>query len=529
MTVIDNILKAIIVDDEYLIRDLLKKAVDWKSISIEIAGEASNANEGLKLIDEIMPDIVFTDIYMPIMDGLEFSRLVLEKYPQIKIVVLTGYDEFEYAQKSVKIGVAEFILKPIDDEEIKKAAIKLRDEIYRNKEQLREFEILKKELDESIPYIKEKLINELVQGRIENSELLEKKDYYLNDLKTEHFQIALLEVFPSDVCIGVEIEKKRRLSIQAMECLKLLAAGLDDIQIFFDSSQRIGIINCSEQIDTVRLCESLKAGFTGNISAGISNVHEGLDRMTNAYNEACNALNYRIISGNNKMIQYCDISYLSGEWNFQNRNIEELGFYIKSGLKEKAYLTIDGIFNEMNETQNITIENIRAVAANIALGLFNILVESDAKGKGVFEINYELYNGIMQIDNIPDMKSYLKQSISKAFAVIDTKTKKVYEFVDEIKKYIVENISNPEISLSSLAKEFYLNPSYLSRIFKQETGLPIVKYITKIRMEKAIELFKNKNFKMYEIAEMTGITDPHYFGLCFKKYTGYSVNDFKKM
>jgi len=102
-------IKVLIIDDEYLERNLLKGCIDWNTLGMEIAGEASNANEGFKLIDELKPDVVFTDIKMPGIDGIKFSESILQKYPTIKIVILTGYNDFNYAQKSVKIGISDFL------------------------------------------------------------------------------------------------------------------------------------------------------------------------------------------------------------------------------------------------------------------------------------------------------------------------------------------------------------------------------------------------------------------------------------
>ena len=122
-------LKVLIVDDEYLIRNLLKLRINWDEYGMTVVGEASNAREALDMIDEYMPDIIFTDICMPYMDGIEFSKIALERYPDIKILILTGHDEFEYARRSIKIGVSDFILKPINVNEIEKSLLKLKKKI----------------------------------------------------------------------------------------------------------------------------------------------------------------------------------------------------------------------------------------------------------------------------------------------------------------------------------------------------------------------------------------------------------------
>ncbi|WP_434756372.1 response regulator [Paenibacillus amylolyticus] len=134
-------LKVIIVDDEYLIRNLLRMRIDWQQQGMQIVGEASDAAEALEQIDLLHPDIVFTDIYMPKMDGIELSGLILERYPSVKIVVVTGHNEFEYARQSVKLGIFDFILKPIRATELLEVTSKLRAAI--EQERGREYELTK--------------------------------------------------------------------------------------------------------------------------------------------------------------------------------------------------------------------------------------------------------------------------------------------------------------------------------------------------------------------------------------------------
>lgn len=142
----DNIIKVMIIDDEYLIRNLIKNCIDWNELGMEIIAEASNAVEGINLINKEKPDIILTDINMPITDGLDMSKCILEKYPDIKVVVITGYNEFEYAKRSIKIGVSDFILKPIDEEELRNSVLKLKNEILDDYSRKREYKDIKEKM-----------------------------------------------------------------------------------------------------------------------------------------------------------------------------------------------------------------------------------------------------------------------------------------------------------------------------------------------------------------------------------------------
>ncbi|AWK50186.1 DNA-binding response regulator [Clostridium beijerinckii] len=263
----DDIIKVMIIDDEYLIRNLIKNCIDWNQIGMDIIAEASNAVEGLNLINKNKPDIILTDINMPITDGLDMSKSILEKYPDIKVIVITGYDEFEYAKRSIKIGVSDFLLKPIDEEELENSVLKLKKEIL--------------------------------------AEHLKKEEY--------------------------------------------------------------------------------------------------------------------------------------------------------KNIKEKM-VTFNNIINFSDSPQNE----------------------------------------------------------DKALSI------------EQIKKFIVQNISNHDLSLKLVAEYFYVNPSYLSRIFKEKTNENFSEYIMNTKMKIAIEMLKNPNAKAYEISKKIGIDDPNYFSNWFKKYTGVSIKDYKK-
>ncbi|MVX63950.1 response regulator [Clostridium chromiireducens] len=176
----DEILKVIIVDDEYLIRNLIKMKIDWKEASMEAVGEAGNAEQALELVDKLNPDIIFTDICMPSMDGIEFSKRVLAKYPHIKIIIVTGYDDFEYARSSVRLGISDFILKPINSAELMQTLSKLRSIISSERNHEKEYNQLKKQVEENLPKIK--AYSENINGLMEKSNDV-KVNTFIEDVK----------------------------------------------------------------------------------------------------------------------------------------------------------------------------------------------------------------------------------------------------------------------------------------------------------------------------------------------------------
>jgi two-component system response regulator YesN len=527
-------LNVLLVDDEYLIRDLLKKCIDWKSLGMQIVSECSSAQEALDFIEQTVPDIIITDICMPFMDGIEFSEIVLEKYPHMKIIILTGYDDFEYAKNSVKIGITDFLLKPIDDDELTQILSKIKQKIEKEKAHQKEYSQLKKQLANYLPYIKEKFFNELLQNTLEDSELNDKLSYLQIPIIPDFFQISVIEPTPLSTPGTSTEEQKLLLRMQNMKMIKKYFNNQLYIHIFFDTSHRIVILNNNIQIDLADNCEKIKNAILHQqnctVSIGIGNSYIHSKNIKSSYKEACYALNYKVIVGKNELIHYSDIDFLTQKnWQFDREELDAFSFYLKTGMKEKAVESLDCFFNTLQLGADITINPIRIISSNIISVLLNTLIEINIDISDVFEENTYPYEQIFKIDTLPDMKTYLKTLIDKVIAIIHKiHTNKTNSLISQIETYISDHSSDSDLTLAYVAKQFFLNPSYLSRIFKQEIGKTFSEYVLKVRMEQAITFYKETHLKTYEIAEKVGIPDPNYFSTCFKKYIGLSPTDYKR-
>jgi two-component system response regulator YesN len=527
-------LKVIIVEDEHLVRDLIKRCINWEEIGMSIVGEASNAYEAFELVDKIVPDIIFTDICMPFIDGLEFSKRVIEKYPHIKIIVLTGHEEFEYAKKSIKVGIADFLLKPINDEEIRKAAVAIKEKIIKENTLSEEYEWLRVQLQKNMPYLRERFFNELLQNSIDITEINEKLSYFGIAVKTDSFQVAVVEVFHEETGEAVGEEKRLLLSMLSFDIIRKFFKEDEGVHVFNDYNQRIVVLCNDDTIDLAECCESIKNMLINRLkcftSIGIGNPRQGTDHIGLSYKEACDALNYRIIAGKNQVVHYADIVFSQEvQLDIKNNSIDTFSFFLKSGLAEKAEDFIEQLYAG-TKGELITIEKVRGLACNILSAILNVLIESSIKLGDVFGEDVRPFEAVFKIDTLPEMKEFLKGvAVSAARTINSLQGKKVRKLVQDVQEYIAENFSDCDLSLSEVARKFFVNPSYLSRIFKQETGQTFIEYLMKLRMEKAVKLLGETDMKAYQIAEEVGINDPHYFSICFKKFTGTSVNEYRKL
>ncbi len=529
-------LKVLIVDDEFLIRNYFKMRICWEELGMEIAGEASSAMEALDLVDQIVPDIIFTDVCMPFMDGIEFSKAVVEKFPHIKIVIVTGHDEFDYVKRSIKLGISDFLLKPVNPGEIRKVALELKSKIELERSHIKEYEKLKQRLDESLPYMQEKFFNELLLGELDHNEVMDKMVYFKIDINRESdaFQIAVVEVSDS---VGGNREKEEESILLAMKCsdvIKQALRGDQYVHVFFDNSRKIVILSNNDSLDLDDCCETIKALIINRckcfVCIGIGNRVHGSKNIKATYREACDALNYKVVVGKNQVVNYNDITYNSNQsWKGIPNIGEKLDFYIKTGMKQKAVELIDELFSESCFNLSITIENLRLEAFDVLSICMRVLLELKIDTSSLWEKNTQPYEDVFRMDNLVEMKDYLKSLIEKVISKIHYfNERKANNLIVQIQEHIEKNLHNANLSLSAIAKEFYVSPSHLCRLFKQETKQTVVEYITRQRMECAKRILRETNLKVYQIGEMVGINDPNYFSTIFKKFTGVSVNEFRK-
>lgn len=523
-------IKAIIVDDEYLTRKLMKNCIDWSSLNMEIVGEAGDADEALSLIDQFVPDVIFTDVQMPIIDGIQLSEMALKKHPGIKIVVLTGFNNFDYAQRSIKIGIADYLLKPINHEEVLKSALKIKLMIEQERKNNKEYIAMRKQLYDNLPYLRERFFNELLVGGVKDTAADERMSFLGISFRYSSFQIALIEL-----SMKGKIPEESRL-IFNMKILNYVEAALKDdgdVFVFFDTMNRIVILNNDENSDLYETCERLLEGIVSQnaciLSIGLGRLKRGISEVCDSYREALEAINYRVAVGNNSVILYDNINFSTQK---SVDNVKELyvqlEFYIKTGLKDKVLETIEKIFNNIDLKDDAAVKTIRIDTMNIISACFRQLVDMGLDPEEVYRLETQSYHQIFSLDTLPDIRDYLEGILEKTIEKLNVhQNRKISNFIDDIKSYVKEHYADSGLTLAGIAKMFFLNPSYLSRTFKKETGISFVEYLTSIRMEKAIELLKG-DLKVFAIAEAVGISDSNYFSTCFKRYTGLSTIDFRK-
>lgn len=528
-----NSIKVLIVDDEHLVRSLLKRCIDWNSIGMEIIGEASSGEDAIELVDKYKPDLVFTDICMTNIDGIEFADYVIKKYTNIKVVVISGYDDFKYAQRCIRVGIKDYLVKPIDDEVVLEIALKMKIEIEQERESTAEYTILQRQFIKNVPFLKERLFNRLIHSIVDINEVKRQMNYLNFKFKHDNFQVAVILIILKKQ--DSYVEKDTIYYNKILNELKEYLKQNEDTYIFFDDNYRITIINSSQEDifqkdfkdNKVNVLSSFKCCY----SIGIGTRKNSIENIEKSYKEALDALNYRIILGNNSVIKYNDINLTVESQEDKTIKIDDkLKVYFLSGSAKIIQNNIDVIFERKDTLFTMSIINIKEYAFSYVSTILEIIKELDIDLIELHSKKYNIYEEIFELDTIPAIKKYVMDISSKAIEIINYyKSKKSNKLIDDISKYMKLNFGDCELSLSNVAHVFFINPSYLSRIFKKEMGVNFMDYLISLRLDKAIMLLNNMDLKAYEVGEKVGIPDSSYFSTCFKRYTGFSISEYKKV
>ncbi len=535
-------LKVLLVDDEYLIRELLKKRIKWEQLGCEIVGEASCAAEAFAFLEEKTADLILTDIDMPITDGLEMSKRIIESYPKIKIIVVSGYDKFEYAKNGIKLGLEDYILKPIREAEVERAILHLKEKLEKQKKNEYENDMIKKQLENNMPYLREKFFSGLFRGRLALAEIEDKLDFLKLELQEKFFQVALFEVVFNTEEKYSEEERLVELIgtvhmienyFKNMPCVHVLLDAKENIIVFCNDAKASLIEECSY------ILERLKGSHPKwDITVGIGSIKENIEEVKHSYSEAVTALQSKAILGENQVIYYNDLDIVTPKMNpiptLQENAMDQLQFLIKAGLHEQVLDYIDMLYESIGKYSNIGEQNftihIRIQTTRMISVLFYVIASMDIKIEDIAYYQEEFFKEVASITNIPQAKRLVISLAQKLIKNINTiQNHVVSDYMEDILKYIQDNMSDYALTLNKIAGHFYMNPSYLSRIFKQRKGISFKDYLNKIRMETALEYVRNTDLKAYEIGEKIGIPDANYFSTSFKRYIGMSMTDYKKM
>lgn len=509
--------KVLIVDDEVMIRNGLYNMIPWRKLEIDEVRTASSAQEALALARETRPDIVLTDICMPEMDGLEMARLMLQFLPDLKVLVLTGYDDFKYAQKSCSLGVKEFILKPVDELSLANS-IRLQVENIKNELQSSlKCNILNRKRVLQNQRAFEKSLMQLTE-KTNEAECLDIEEFMLE----ENCQYQVCLITPVLAGDSVWMQHKNLLLISIKTILIDMIDSNNSGWTFQNRDGNIIVIyyiknsgdSAEEQIS--KLQEIVNVEYDVDLEIGIGSIVSNISKIKTSYGKAKeNAENNKTAAGTLDDSSGLEISRQKGKLSYYKEKVLES---IPDTEAVKIYLKM-----YIDEVRSSGVK--KAVAEQKFYELASAFYWEYLKTTG-YQADGRLETLIttLQSNDLENCCVFIEMFIAK---LMYTNKKQMHEIVEAAAKYINERLTE-DLTVFTLAEQFHVARNYFSRLFKKEMGEGCNEYITRLRIEKAKQLLGASRLKTYEIAEKVGYHDTNYFSLAFKKNTGLSPKEFRE-
>lgn len=537
-----NEIKVFLVEDEMVIRRGIKNSIDWEKEGYIFCGEASDGELAYPMIIKEKPDILITDIRMPFMDGLELCKLVKKELPNIKILILSGYDEFDYAKEAIRLGVTEYLLKPISSGKLLEALNGVSESIRREKEDKDLVRKYMEEMRENTEHEKQKFFEQMIAGNLSMADALETGKKYEMNLSAGMYNLLLFRF-----TLGKENRKSGELLGEVEYAIEKLTERLEYVFEFQRGVEGWAFLlmadneeQMSERVKELSkdLEEIMKNYSTIAYFGGIGQPVARLRELEESFREAERALAARFTMELNRIISVEDIRMAQNVDTLDDIEITSFGEIEKTRTMLEKFLN-NGAEDEIDEFVDVYInelpeENLKSVLMRqyIIMDAYIVMMSFCEKIEGIEgemqAQSEELKNSMKTIQTLEEIKNYIRMLLKKIIGVRDTISGRRYSDIIEIAKdQIRKTYMSDEISLNTIAAEVGMSPSYFSSIFSKEMGKTFVEYLTEIRMDRAKELLMCSSMKTSEIGYEVGYKDPHYFSYIFKKTQNCTPKEFR--
>ena len=533
----ENMLKVFLAEDEFIIREGIKNNIDWQAHGYEFCGEASDGELAFPLIQKTRPDILITDIKMPFVDGLALSRLVKKELPETEIIILSGYEEFDYAKEAIQIGVARYLLKPINGETLLQEIDSVAEIILGKQKEKEIREKYQKEMEENSLRDQMDLFQHLVTGDCSMEELLSVADKLDLKIMAPWYSIVLLKIQSmkhdyEEYSGSIVAVDERIVKLAEPEHVLVFDRALEGRAFLFkaDSEEEL-LAYQKEYLGDVK--EVLSGYANLRYFGGIGTPVNRLREIPASFEDASHAFAHRYLVAESCIL---DSSLLMQEGAAEHEDFRisavnpeqidraKMQEFLRTGELDEVVYFVDEFFGKLDGGAMKS----RIFRQYITMDAYFSIVDF-LKGLGLQKDEIEAPDQDSSI--LQDEKSamdYIVRIMNKALVLREKRASSRYEdVVSEVIHYIEDNYAQEELSLNLLASHVNFSPNHLSMIFSQQTGQTLIRYLTDYRMNRAKELLRCSSKKSSVISMEVGYKDPHYFSYLFKKTQGMTPTQYR--
>lgn len=522
--------RVLIVDDESGIAEGLRFLIERYVPECTVAGVAFNGKQGYESAMELQPDLILTDIRMPEMDGIEMTDLLKRAGFNGRFIILSGYAEFSYAQRAIRLGVDEYITKPVEEEELVEVFGRACKAVKEEQERRQNVEKITDDLEHYNQSMKAYILKDLLV----NSH---------DDVKEELGSLGFPLTCKRYSCIvfensGENQEGSRDLLLSALEAQAAQYLDFCETKIIIPylEAQAMVIMAFDKELEyrsylsilgKLRLKTAEKTKL--NISAGTSLFHYKVGQIRDAFEEARCALNYKVIKGSGAVISYEELRNLTGKSRLIDEgDVARLEKCIDTMDDDGCRQVIEEIFRKIEKEKNVNLNDLQSLSLNLVLTGIRKMPFMQLQLNGFLGRNILSLESISKFQTMEQLKNWIINTLKGMNELmLKESMPEKRDLVEEAKEYMRKNF-NKEISLNDISERFFINPYYFSQLFKKKTGQTYQNYLTELRVSRAKKLFVETDLKIYEVCSMVGYTDTNHFNKVFERIVGVKPSEFKK-
>lgn len=542
-------LKIFLAEDEVVVRETIKRMIPWEELGFELVGEAADGEMALPLLIRQQPDLLITDIKMPFMDGLTLARLAKKEIPGLKVVILSGYDDFNYAKQAIGIGVEDYLLKPITKNALIERLSEIRSRYEHEKTQKEYYEKFQREMQAYEKNSSRDFFEALVGGSMDMMEVYKRAEKLGLDIVAEAYNV-LIFTMNCDEDFSGQRDEYSSWEAESLELLENFFAGHSSAMLFRSNIFSYGVLlkgqretieeNTRACVDEIRKILSRQDGRREWFLA----VGQSVDRLSQiqkSYHTASRAFSQRYLYDEN--ILYYDemetMEHPGGQAETEDNaylqkvdvnalNPAILQKFLSNGLQEETENFVKDYFYAIGQEPMESLVFRNYVILNVRFSVISFI-----KGLGCDTNEMEsAYTEEVLAESGKNMESaiaYAKKMISQAIEIRDQNSgNKNRSILKTAVDFIDSHYMDEEISLNTVANVANVSSNHFSALFSQNMGQTFIEYLTTLRMNKAKELLRCTGMRSSEIAGEIGYKDAHYFSYLFKKTQGMTPSDYRK-
>lgn len=535
--------KVFLAEDEFTIREGIKKRIAWEENGFQFVGEADNGETAYSQIREEKPDILITDIRMPFMDGLELSRRLRRDLPDLKILILSGYDHFSYARQAIQIGVAEYLLKPVTAGRLLESLLEIKKGLEEEWEQKKFLQTFRQEREENERILRYQFFNEMVSGRYTSEELQKKSEDMGILLHAKMYNLVFFKLSKAEFENETEYQDKMAAMNQMVEECFLQKRGVIYFDRITEGAALLAKGDTPEELSaviekSVKEIERISSGEPGcSHFISVGKAVQSLGAIADCYYDANKAFSYRFLIGGDHVIYSgtSDEQSMAEEVriNLINLNMGHVDGkivlnFLKNGWKSDVEFFVDRYVKNLGENNMNSLMFRQYIVMDLNFVIIQFLEELGWTRDDMLDQFPDFGNVSEYAKSLDLAKKYLIRSMEVSMDLREMAAMNQYgAIIYRAKTYIQEHYNDDRICLNTVAASVNVSPNHFSRIFSQESGCTFVEYLTEIRMDRARKLLEDTELKVSEVGYEVGYKDSHYFYYLFKKMQGCTPKDYR--